>query len=791
MRETTVGQVLVNAMLPEDLRDYNRVMDKKNTNKLMNEIVHRYPDQFKQISSQLLKVGYRGAYLTGGQSFSLANMAPLPISRQMQTELNAEVQGILSNAYRRGKKSTDKDVTDQIFEATKRWYPKIEKALDKEDLDTNGLYRQHKGTQASKPGTYRSIRAGDLIYVDQNNKPIPVPVTRSYAQGLTPVQYFAGSFGARKGSVDLQKATQDAGFFCLEENTLVRMGDSSTKCIKDIKVGDTVMGVSDDLHCVPVPVNHVFKNGSRECVKTTFCMGHTHIYLESTKEHKVLRATWEHENYTYTTSVEPIGTPGYFCTLALYDNNKHKYHVTAQDSIGIKNTYDIEVNSDNHLFVLANGLVVSNSKQLVQMAHRLVCIGDDDDDPEHEKDNAQIGYPTTVDDPDNEGSFLAFPVAGYKRNTLLTPKILEDIKRKGFDKIVTRSVIAGGPGNGGIYALDAGIRERGATPVQGDFVGINAVQGISEPLTQAAISSKHSGGVAGASSGDAILEMKNINQMLQVPKHYTGGATHSQCDGRISGITAAPQGGKYIFVGDQRHYVRADNCNDIKVKIGDTVEAGDVMTGGLPNPGEIVKYKGIGEGRRYFVDMFRDALKRAGTGAHRRNIETLSRGVINYVRCNDEVGDYAPDDVVPYCMIASNWKPRSGFTQAPPNQCKGQYLEKPVLHYTIGTRITPSVIKTLNDYKIDNISVHRDPAPFEPEMIRSMGHVSEDPDWCTRLLGAYNKDSILEGARRGAVSNTDGTSYVSALALGDMNFGQHGLTKQLPLDEFAKRDREI
>lgn len=105
---------------------------------------------------------------------------------------------------------------------------------------------------------------------------------------------------------------------------------------------------------------------------------------------------------------------------------------------------------------------------------------------------------------------------------------------------------------------------------------------------------------------------------------------------------------------------------------------------------------------------------------------------------------------------------------------EGFYLEKPVLHYTIGTKLRPSVLKELESFGVKEVCAHKDPPPFEPEMIRGMAHVANDPDWATRLLGGYQQNSLLEGARRGSTSNTEGTSFVPALALGGVDFGRRG-----------------
>ena len=628
MTDATVGSVVLNAMLPEDMRDPNRVWDKKTTGKVLTQLAKRHPDEYKEVSSQLLRFGYKSAYLTGGQSFSLRDISEAKNVKAIRDQINRETQAIFEKWYKKGVRSDDPRVQKEIIEATMKHHKTLnEGSLAERREQDSPFYHQAVGTGAQKPGTFNSIIGADLLYVDQEERPIPFPVVHGYSRGLTPAEYFAGAFGARKGSVDLQRATADAGFL---------------------------------------------------------------------------------------------------------------------------------------------------AKQLVQIAHREVVTGDDSPDPYDETN--PTGYPVDISDPDNEGSYLAHPVAGYKRNTLLTPAILSDIKRQGHSRILVRSVMVGGPSNGGIYSYDAGVREFGDRPAIGDFVGISAVQSVSEPITQAAISSKHSGGVISADSGKAISGFTYLNQMIQVPKHFQQGAVHATEDGRVSRIEALPQGGHNVYINGVKHYVGRQQGKEvaITVKPGDTVEAGDVITEGIPNPAQIVKYKGIGEGRRAFVNQFSSALKNAGQSVHRRNLEVLGRGLITYVRLNDEIGDFAPDDVLPYAMIQSAWEPRPGSMTRPAKDMEGCYLEKPVLHYTIGTKLRPSVLKELESFGVKEVCAHKDPPPFEPEMIRGMAHVANDPDWATRLLGGYQQNSLLEGARRGSTSNTEGTSFVPALALGGVDFGRRG-----------------
>jgi DNA-directed RNA polymerase subunit beta' len=615
MLKTTLGQLLINDALPTDLQDYNRVLTKKNMTALATEIAKRYPEKYRDITKRLQDVGRDTSYTTNGLSVGLDSIRPTVSAIKKQHEVRHLLRGILADRSL-SEKARNLKILEMTSAAQKALVDSVYK--DAED-DDNPLFHQVSAGIKGNKFQLNSLLGADLQYVDHKNEPIPIPVMRSYSQGLRPVEYFAGAFGTRKGLIDLKTATSDAGFF---------------------------------------------------------------------------------------------------------------------------------------------------AKQLTQMNHRLLVTKDDDDDVPDEG----RGYPTDVDDVDNEGALLARGVGPYKRNTILTPKILKDLKNMGIADILVRSPTVGGPDDGGVFAKDVGYREKDRLPPIGDYVGIAAAQALAEPVTQAQISSKHSGGVGGAGS---IAGFKALNALVQVPEKYPNGATHSTVDGTVQEIRPAAQGGNYVTVNGVDHYVPTDV--DISVKKGDTLEAGDVVSAGMPSPGEIVKHKGIGEGRRYFVQAMRQVMQNSGITAHRRNIELLSRGLINHVRLTDEYGDYVPDDVVPYSALERTWQPRTGSVRGNPKGMMGQYLEKPALHYSIGTKIGKSVVDNLNKYGVKDIEAHKEPPPFEPEMVRGMANVASDPDWMTRMLGSYQQKSLLGATHRGGVSDTAGTSFVPTLARGE-TFGLGGAT---------------
>jgi hypothetical protein len=369
---------------------------------------------------------------------------------------------------------------------------------------------------------------------------------------------------------------------------------------------------------------------------------------------------------------------------------------------------------------------------------------------------------------DNEGAVLASDSGPFKAGSVLDPKGLKSL---GDQQIVVRSPLTC-QAEKGICQKCAGIRERGKFPPIGDNIGIAAAQAVSEPIGQGQLSARHSGGLATQKSTAARTGIDLINQLVQVPQTFQGSAAIANTDGRVDDIVDAPQGGKFVMIGGTEHWVPADQ--DISVLKGDKVEAGDVLSSGVPNPSLIAEHKGIGEGRRYFVDTFRKALADSGFGQHRRNLEILARGLVNHVRVTDLDGpnDTLPEDVVEYDDLIRNYQPRFGFRMMPPKHAVGLYLEKPVLHYSVGTRITPRVAKTLGENKIESVTAHADKPSFVPEMTRAMETLAHSDDWMVRMGGLYGvKRSVLKGVQRGITSDTHGTSFIAPLAQG-VEFGK-------------------
>ena len=387
-----------------------------------------------------------------------------------------------------------------------------------------------------------------------------------------------------------------------------------------------------------------------------------------------------------------------------------------------------------------------------------------------------ISVPTT--DKESVGTFLANSVGGYNRNNEVTAKMLNDLKGQGIDKILIRSPMTCKASNdshfGAVCQLCVGKREKGL-PAPDSYIGLVAATAVSEPLTEYAMKLRHGGGAATSLGGASGFKM--INQLANIPKTFLNKAPLAQEDGVVTSVQHAAAGGYFIKVNTNEYYIGVGQ--EPKVKVGDKVEEGDVLSSGLIDPSEVVRYKGIGEGRKYYAQAMKRAFDEGNLGVNRRNFELIARSAIDHVKINDNegLGNFLPDQVVSYSALEKNYIPRPNSKEIRSDLAYGKYLEKPVLHYTIGTRVNSSVITDLKEHGVEAVTVHDDPPHFEPHMVRLLDVPEHTDDFMHVLYSTNLAKRFNNAVNAGATSDINGPSPIPGLAYGK-GFGEHSNWKE-------------
>jgi len=361
------------------------------------------------------------------------------------------------------------------------------------------------------------------------------------------------------------------------------------------------------------------------------------------------------------------------------------------------------------------------------------------------------------------GRFLGGDQGGHSHGTLVTPELVGDL-RKHSKAIVARSPMTCEAPEG-ICQKCQGLDEKGHVHQIGVNVGVRAANALSEPLTQFALNAKH--GVRLLKSRTPTLEgLPGLRQLLDIPSSFINKATLAEGTGRVTKIVPAPHGGAYVHVGDLEHYVAPHL--PVLVHEGDHVEAGDRLSEGIPKPDELVHHKGLGAGREYLVKTLHELYRNANAGdIDKRHLELLARADLNHVRIVEPSGHH-PDLLKGEVISYSQLKELAGLhtREVPVGQAEGNILGKEILHLTVGTPITSSMMKALEERGVKHVTVSVSAPRVEFLMKPITRTPLLNPDWLARLAHRYLKESLLKGAHQADVANLHGPHPIPAYAFG-------------------------
>jgi len=382
------------------------------------------------------------------------------------------------------------------------------------------------------------------------------------------------------------------------------------------------------------------------------------------------------------------------------------------------------------------------------------------------------GLDFSTDDSELTGRVLAKEEAGISKGTIIDKHVLSALRKSGVKRIIARSPMTCNSKKG-ICSQCLGTLPTGHFAPRGYAAGITSAQAIGEPVVSGSLASKHTGG-SFKGGKKQFSGFNTITQLVQSPETFPNKAPLAETSGRVDKIEDAPQGGKYITIGEHSHYL-LPNFEPL-VKQGDDVEAGDPLSEGVADVADVVRLRGLGEGRRYYVDRLKQALEESGAGKPSKiNLEVLARASLDHVKIDNTegLGGYLPDDVVSYGALASSYVPPKSAQMVHADKAVDKYLHAPALHFTIGTKLTPKMINRLKTSGVKGVVVSDEEPEFHPEMIRLRAAAHSNPDWLARMQSSYVSSNLEDSAERGRDTNVqENVNFAPRLAIGT-DFGKN------------------
>ena len=220
LRETSVGRVLVNEKVPVEVGYINEILTKKSLRGIIGKVIKVCGVvRAAQFLDDIKNLGYQMAF-KGGLSFNLADVIIPPEKEALVNEGYANVEQIMAN-YNMGF-ITYNERYNQIIDTWTHVNSKLSDILMKQLTNDNQGFNSvfmmlDSGARGSKEqirqlSGMRGLMAKPQKSGAEGGQIIENPILANFKEGLSVLEYFISTHGARKGLADTALKTADAGY---------------------------------------------------------------------------------------------------------------------------------------------------------------------------------------------------------------------------------------------------------------------------------------------------------------------------------------------------------------------------------------------------------------------------------------------------------------------------------------------------------------------------------------------------------------------------------------------------
>ena len=256
--ESTVGRFIFNENIPQNLGFVDRevdpfglevdfLVDKKSLGKIIDKCFRKHGNTETAILLDHIKsLGFKFS-TRGGITVAVADMKVPDAKAEYLKEAEEKVDKY-ERAYRRGLISNEERY-ERVIETWSETTDKVTDALMDGLERLNNIYiMAHSGARGSK-NQIRQLAGMRGLMANASGKTVEVPVKSNFREGLSVMEYFTSSHGARKGLADTALRTADSGYLTrrlvdVSQDVIVReidCGTTDTTEIVAIKDGNEVI----------------------------------------------------------------------------------------------------------------------------------------------------------------------------------------------------------------------------------------------------------------------------------------------------------------------------------------------------------------------------------------------------------------------------------------------------------------------------------------------------------------------------------------------------------------------
>ena len=229
--ETTLGRCLLNETLPADYPFVNFVVGKKQLSTIVNELAERYPKVEVAAALDALKdTGFHWA-TRSGVTVAMEDVVAPPNKREILDTYEKRADKV-QREYERGL-ITDDERRQELIEIWTHATADVAQDMEKAFPETNSVWMMVNSGAAGNLMQIRQIAGIRGLVSNPKGETIPRPIKSSFREGLSVVEYFISTHGARKGLADTALRTADSGYLTrrlvdVAQDVIVREEDCGT-----------------------------------------------------------------------------------------------------------------------------------------------------------------------------------------------------------------------------------------------------------------------------------------------------------------------------------------------------------------------------------------------------------------------------------------------------------------------------------------------------------------------------------------------------------------------------------
>jgi DNA-directed RNA polymerase subunit beta' len=210
--DTTVGRAIFNLALPPTLgKYYNATMDRKQVRKVVADCYKHFSDPFDtaNVVNEIKKVGFK--YSTrGGMSIAVDDVTQSPNKAGLVAEAE-EAADKIDRQYKRGLMTEDERLRE-IESIWNKCRDDLQRDIEERLKGQNSVYMMADSGAKGNMNQISQMAGMRGLVLDPQGKIVEIPIKSNFREGLTVLEYFISTHGARKGLADTALRTADSGY---------------------------------------------------------------------------------------------------------------------------------------------------------------------------------------------------------------------------------------------------------------------------------------------------------------------------------------------------------------------------------------------------------------------------------------------------------------------------------------------------------------------------------------------------------------------------------------------------